>query len=148
MAYDWKLLRLGTLWLLLAALGVPMTACAALFKTPEQEAAKNYEEGDFAAAASGFSDAYRRGVALYRAGRYKDAGEAFASVKREDVKADALYNLGNTRFKQSDYPGAIEAYEQSLTLRANDEDTLHNLGLAKKMVEETKTEEMVEEKKD
>jgi Ca-activated chloride channel family protein len=111
------LLRCSTVWFLLALLVVPLTAGASLFKTPEQDAAGKFGDGDYAAAASEFSDNYRRGVALYRAGRYKDAGEAFASVEREEVKADALYNLGNTRFKQSDYPGAIEAYQQSLKLR-------------------------------
>jgi Ca-activated chloride channel family protein len=141
-------LRCSTVWFLLSLLAISLPASASLFKTPEQDAAGKFEDGDYTAAASEFSDNYRRGVALYRAGRYKDAGEAFASVKREDVKADALYNLGNTRYKQGDYPGAIDAYQQSLKLRVNDEDTLHNLGLAKKMVELSTTEEITEEKKD
>ena len=112
----------SVLFILLLAAGFHPGAAASWFKTQEQEAVQKFEQGDYSAAASEFSDSYRRGVALYRAGRYTDAGEAFESVEREDVKADALYNLGNTRYKRSDYEGAVDAYEQSLRLRADDED--------------------------
>jgi Ca-activated chloride channel family protein len=118
---------------------------AALFRNPEQVAAQKFEQGDYSEAAAEFSDAYRRGISLYRAGRYTEAGEAFASVEREEVKADALYNLGNTLYKRSDYTGAVDAYTASLELRSRDEDTLHNLALAKKMLEQTLTEEVEEE---
>ena len=118
---------------------------AAWFKNPEQQAVQKFEQGEYSDAADEFTDAYRRGVALYRAGRYTDAGEAFESVERVEVKADALYNLGNTRYKRSDYEGSVEAYEASLALRASDADTLHNLSLAKRMLEQSLTEELQEE---
>ncbi|MGB5179932.1 MAG: tetratricopeptide repeat protein, partial [Gammaproteobacteria bacterium] len=121
---------------------------AAWFKNPEQQAAQKFEEGEYSDAASEFSDDYRRGVALYRAGHYTDAGEAFARVEREEVKADALYNLGNTRYKRSDYAGAVDAYTASLELRSGDEDTLHNLALAKKMLEQNLTEEIEQEQEE
>jgi len=101
------------IWCLLILLAISLPASASLFKTPEQEAVGKFEDGDYAAAATEFSDNYRRGVALYRAGRYKDAGEAFASVEREDVKADALYNLGMIKLKAfNDRKGALAAWTQ------------------------------------
>jgi len=131
--------------ILVALAGMSASASAALFRNAEQDAAHLYREGDYDAAAETFTDNYKRGVALYRAGRYTDAGEAFSSVERKEVKADALYNLGNTRYKLKDYEGAVEAYEGSLALRAGDEDTLHNLKLAKKKTEQYSTEELQEE---
>ncbi|MGD8618873.1 MAG: tetratricopeptide repeat protein, partial [Gammaproteobacteria bacterium] len=130
---------------LLALAGISTSAGAALFRNTEQDAAHLFREGDYDAAAETFTDNYKRGVALYRAGRYTDAGEAFSSVERKEVKADALYNLGNTRYKLKDYEGAVESYEQSLALRADDEDTLHNLKLAKKKIEQYSSEELQEE---
>ena len=130
---------------MLAGLLFATGADASWFRTAEQQAADRFDDGDYSEAAEGFSDDYRRGVALYRAGRYTEAGEAFEEVEREEVRADALYNLGNTRYKLSDFEGAVDAYEDSLALRANDEDTLHNLTLAKRMLEQSTTEEMPEE---
>ncbi|MEN8207008.1 MAG: tetratricopeptide repeat protein, partial [Pseudomonadota bacterium] len=126
--------------LLCACLLLNTQANAEWFRTPEQAAVDNFEQGNYDDAAAGFTDTYRRGVALYRAGRYTEAGAALASVEREEVKADALYNLGNSHYKRSDYEGAVNAYEAALKLRPNDEDTLHNFALAKQMVEQSLTE--------
>ncbi len=130
---------------LIGMAGVSAGASAAWFRNTDQEAAHQFKQGEYDAAAETFSDDYNRGVALYRAGRYTDAGEAFSGVEREEVKADALYNLGNTRYKLKDFEGAVEAYEESLTLRADDADTLHNLKLARKKTEQFSAEEMTEE---
>jgi len=116
---------------LLIVLAMNMTVVdASWFRNAEQDAAQKYHEGEYVDAAEDFTDTYRRGVALYRAGRYTDAGEAFEKVERKDIKPDALYNLGNSRYKRSDYEGAVEAYQEALALRPKDEDTLHNMGLA------------------
>ena len=134
--------------LLLGSVMHMTVANASWFRNAEQDAAQKYHEGEYVDAAKDFTDTYRRGVALYRAGRYTDAGEAFEKVEREDIKPDALYNLGNSRYKRSDYEGAVDAYQAALTLRPKDEDTLHNMGLAKKMLEQTTTEELQEEEQE
>ena len=131
--------------LLLGSVMNMTVADASWFRNAEQDAAQKYHGGDYNEAAKDFTDTYRRGVALYRAGRYTDAGEAFEKVEREDIKPDALYNLGNSRYKRSDYEGAVDAYQAALLLRPKDEDTLHNLALVKKMMEESLTEELEEE---
>jgi Ca-activated chloride channel family protein len=50
---------------------------AAWFKRSDQVALEAFDQGDFDAAAKHFSDDYRRGVALYRTGKYGQAADAF-----------------------------------------------------------------------
>lgn len=47
----------------------------------------------------------------------------------EDTRADAFYNLGNLYFEQSRYDEAIDAYQETLRIRA-DENARYNLELA------------------
>ena len=130
---------------LITALFGPASAQANWFKNSEQEAIAAYEQGDFSAAAAGFSDPFRRGVALYRAGRYAEAEAAFAQPQRASVQADADYNLGNARFAQGDYAGAISAYEQVLSAELTHDDALHNLALARSRLARVEQEAFAEE---
>ena len=45
-------------------------------------------------------------------------------------KADNFHNLGNSRMKQENYQGAIEAYKESMRLNPNDDQTRYNLSEA------------------
>ncbi|MCF7995254.1 MAG: tetratricopeptide repeat protein, partial [Chromatiaceae bacterium] len=124
-------LALGATVLIAATATVPSTAQAGWLKNSEQEAIADYETGAYAAAAATFSDPFRRGVALYRAGRYAEAEAAFAEPQRDAVRTEALYNLGNSRFSQGDYAGAINAYEKVLSAEPTHDDALYNLALAR-----------------
>jgi len=106
-------------------------AQAAWFSNRYQQAAKALENGDYQAALDGFQDAYRRGVVLYRAGRYAEAAEQFEASERPEVELDARYNLGNARFQLGDYQGAVDAYEQVLASDPGHEDARHNLQVAR-----------------
>ncbi len=59
------------------------------------------------AAAKVFSDPYWRGVALYRAGEFAQAVEAFEA-------AGASYNRGNALVRLGEYAAALEAYDLAL----------------------------------
>ena len=83
---------------------------------------------------SEFQDPYRRGVALYRAGRYEDAVRAFEQAEQGKDVQSARYNLGNARFRLGDFAGAAEAYEQVLSAEPSDDDAAHNLALARAML--------------
>ena len=83
--------------LLLLALMLPAVAGAGWLKTSEQEAFETYQAGDFEAAAEAFSDPYRQGVSLYRAGRLDEAEDAFEKADQGTHSKSARYNLGNTR---------------------------------------------------
>lgn len=55
-----------------------------------------------------------RGAALYRAGKYQAAAEAFAQAGPE-----AAYNLGNARVQLEEYAAALEAYDLALAYRVD-----------------------------
>ena len=62
------------------------------------------------------------GNSLYSAGDYVQAASEYIKVPGSGdpaLDAAALYGLGNAKFQQEDYKGAIEAYEDALlrTLR-------------------------------
>jgi tetratricopeptide (TPR) repeat protein len=76
--------------------------------------------------------------ALARAGDVEAAAAALnQAIQRGDneLKAMALYNLGNLYFEQQQYQAAVDAYQQSLLLRPNWSDTRYNLELARLYLE-------------
>ncbi|MCB1849191.1 MAG: tetratricopeptide repeat protein, partial [Gammaproteobacteria bacterium] len=116
------------------------TVGASWFENSEQAGKRLFDAGQFKEAAQQFKDEYRRGVALYRAGEYQAAEKSFANVQRSEVLQEARYNLGNTRFKQENYEGAILAYEEVLSEEPNHSEARHNQGLAKAMLAKTDPE--------
>lgn len=61
----------------------------------------------------------RLGNALADAGRLEEAAEQFTAAAEEagaepELRASALFNLGNTRYRQQDYDLAIAAYDAAL----------------------------------
>lgn len=71
--------------------------------------------------------------ALYDAGQYRQAAEAFAELSRRSP-ADAVshYNLGNALFKAGKTGRAIAAYQRAFDLAPRDADIRHNLDFALK----------------
>lgn len=114
----------------LLTLIVQTSAHAGWFRNSEQQALDRFQAGDFNAAAEAFSDPLRRGIALYRANRFDEAEDAFGAVERASVRTTALYNLGNARFMQGDFTGAIDAYQQVLRAEPDHDDAHNNLALA------------------
>ncbi|MEJ2325441.1 MAG: tetratricopeptide repeat protein, partial [Chromatiaceae bacterium] len=117
-----------------AALFMAGTAQAAWFLNQEQEAFKEFQAGNYGKAAEDFSDHYRRGVALYRAGRYQEAANAFSRAVQQDKTEDAGYNLGNARFQLGDFAGAVAAYEDVLNKDPQHTDAQHNLAIARALL--------------
>jgi Ca-activated chloride channel homolog len=64
-------------------------------------------------AAKAFGDPYRRGVALYRAGEFKDAAAAFATV----ATPECAFDRGNALMMQGKYAEAVTSYDRALSLR-------------------------------
>ncbi|MBI5216507.1 MAG: tetratricopeptide repeat protein [Ignavibacteriae bacterium] len=68
---------------------------------------------------------------LYRSGEYEKASQAYEQVLANGYEHAALYyNLGNSYFKQKNYPAAILNYERAKRLAPNDEELDHNIRLA------------------
>ena len=62
-------------------------------------------------------------------------------VKREEVKTDALYNLGNSRFQEGKLEAAADAYRKVLRRDSSFQDARHNLGLTTALLAEAQPEE-------
>ncbi|MCB1734668.1 MAG: tetratricopeptide repeat protein [Gammaproteobacteria bacterium] len=106
-------------------------ASAGWFQRDDQIAAQALENGQPERAAKLFKDDYRRGVAQYRAGQYRDAEHSFAAAQQDPARTaihdDALFNQANSAFQLGNYAGAIRAYETLLKRDANHADARHNL---------------------
>ena len=79
---------------------------------------------------------YNLGTTFYRLFEYRDAekelDQALAEAKDPLVKAKALYNYGNTKYRLGDFDKAIEAYKKALDLNPKDEDAKYNLEFLQK----------------
>ncbi len=70
------------------------------------------------------------GSAHYKMGNYAEAERAFAQAAAagdQALREQALYNLGNTAFRQGQLEQAVELYKQALELDPDDEDAKFNL---------------------
>lgn len=78
-----------------------------------------------------------RGIAEYRAGRYRRAATEF--IQGED--ATALYNLGTANARLGEWTAARAAYERVLALAPGHEDAAFNLALVKQAEARQREEE-------
>lgn len=78
------------------------------------------------------------GAAAYRRGDYDRAGQLFQRAvllaTDDETRADALFNLGNTRFRQERYALAMQSYYGVLEYRKEDAAARHNLWQASRYV--------------
>jgi len=76
-------------------------------------------------------DAFNRGNALYRAGKYQEAAKEYESIiKQGTLSAELYFNLGNAYYRDKQLARAIISYERAALLHPNDPDIEHNLKLA------------------
>lgn len=101
------------------------------FQRDDQIAAQALKNGQPEQAAELFQDAYRRGVAQYRAGQYREAEQSFKAAQQDPERAtihdDALFNQANSEFQLGDFAAAIRAYETLLKRDPDHSDARHNL---------------------
>lgn len=108
-----------------------------LWLTPDQQGRLAFERGDYASASAHFSDPMWKGTALYRAGHYQDAIDAFASID----SADSWYNQGNAFFHLGDLEEAVSAYQKALEKRKDWSDAQGNLTIAQRLLKIQKDKE-------
>ncbi len=75
------------------------------------------------------------GASAYRLGDFEHAAEAFIqawlTAPGDRERAEALFNLGNARFRQEDYAAAVETYRGALAYPSPHRQAIeHNLALA------------------
>jgi len=122
-------------------LGIPKIAYAEeetlwdrYFVSPEIKAYQAFDDKRYDEAIQYFQDPYRRGVALYKAGRYKEAEQAFTESTRSSVKVSSLYNLGNALAQQGIYNEAIDAYKAVLREDEDHQAAQHNIDVINKLM--------------
>jgi tetratricopeptide (TPR) repeat protein len=129
------------LWLLLCLF---MTACAVNSAERNNAGKSAYDAGEYDESLKAYQVAqvtapdspipyYNAALTLAQMGRLNDAVVTLEqSLKTADseLTAKAYYNLGNIYFQMGLYDQAVQAYQQTLLLRPNDENARYNLELA------------------
>lgn len=98
---------------------------------PDQRAEELIQK-DPAVAADKLDDSDWKGSALYRAGDYGRAADAFAKAD----SADAQYNRGNALARKGDLKDALAAYDKALERNPDNQDARFNRDLVKKLLEQ------------
>jgi Ca-activated chloride channel family protein len=97
-----------------------------LWFTPDQQAQRLMEKGEYQQAAGKFTTPERIGTALFMAGDFESA----ASVLGRSSSAQANYNRGNALIMLGQYEAAIEAYQNALSKRPGWQEAEQNLQIA------------------
>lgn len=133
---------LAVVLIVLPALPRPAMALdwQSLWSRPDQRGQALIEQ-DPEAAARQFEDPSWRGSALYRAGKFEAAAEAFVQTDT----ADAHYNRGNALARAGELEKALAAYDQALEARPDFEDARHNRKIVEDLLKQQKQEQQKQE---
>lgn len=112
-----------------------------LFLNNQQQGKAALEQQQYDQATQKFNDAYRKGVAQYKAGNYEDAIQYFEAAQRPEIQSEAHYNLGNAQLMSGQVEQAIETYEDLLKDSPDHEDARHNLEIARELLEQQKEQQ-------
>ena len=63
------------------------------------------------------------------------------TLRTDDERAQAFYNLGNAQFKQQKYKEALESYKQSLRLNPSDQEAKYNYAYTKRLLQKQQNED-------
>jgi Ca-activated chloride channel family protein len=127
----WHFALLGLLILVLgAALTWAWSAAGGVFAnlwlTPDQQGQRLLARGRYAEAAQRFRDPLWQGVALYRAGQFKEAAAALARLDTPE----AVFDRGNALVMLGKYTEAIASYDHALQRRPDWTEAQANRALA------------------
>ncbi|UZF91464.1 tetratricopeptide repeat protein [Bosea sp. NBC_00550] len=106
-----------------------------LWLTPDQRGRMLLGENRPADAARAFRDPLWRGIALFRAGDFKEAAQAFAA---RDT-AEGAFDQGNALVMLGQYDDAMKRYDRALALRPGWPVALNNREIARIRAERKKT---------
>jgi Ca-activated chloride channel family protein len=110
---------------------------ADIWLTPDQQGRLAFDHGDYEAAARHFREPAWRGIALYRAGDFAEALDAFAQLDT----AESYFNQGNALMQLGRPEDATAAYKRVLEMRADWAEAKANLVIAERLVAMKKDEE-------
>ncbi|MBQ1784958.1 MAG: VWA domain-containing protein [Gammaproteobacteria bacterium] len=114
------------------------------WQTPDQQASKAFEQGQYEAASSQFRDPAWAAAARYKAGDYQQAAEAFQA----QGGVDGLYNAANALARAGDYQQALAAYDEALKQAPEHEDARYNRELVAKLLEQQQKQQDEQQQQD
>ena len=137
-------------WAVLAALFPLLVGWMNPLADVTREGLSHYQAGEYDQAIQSYVEAelrapedprlaFSRGAINYKMGKYDEALAEFEKALATDdpkLRADVQYNMGNVKFKQEDYPAAIQKYIAALKLNPDHADAKFNLELARKRLKE------------
>ncbi len=97
-----------------------------LWRTPDQQAQRLFDAGDYASAATLFTDPMRIGTAWFRAGEFERAAAAFGQL----TSVEGYFNRANALLFQGEYNQAIAVYDQVLAQRLDWQPAVDNRAIA------------------
>jgi Ca-activated chloride channel family protein len=92
--------------------------------------------------------AFDVGDAQYKSGDYEGAMKSWSSSARgskDDLKARAVYNMGNAAYRLDRLEDAAKHYEEAVRLDPKDDDARKNLEFVKRKIEQKKEEQRQQE---
>ncbi|MEZ0170389.1 hypothetical protein [Microvirga sp. TS319] len=113
----------------------PLSGWRNLLLTPDQRGAWAMHEGRYQEAADAFADPMRRGVALFRAGAFKEAAQTLSGLDT----AEAAYDHGNALVMLGQYDSAVKRYDRALEREPGWAEAQANRTLARLRAERMKT---------
>ena len=63
------------------------------------------------------------------------------SLRTDEERAEAFYNLGNAQFKQQKYKEALESYKNSLRMNPADQEAKYNYAYTKRLLQKQQNED-------
>ena len=82
-----------------------------------------------------YTGLYESANDAYRAGEFDSAKALYTDIfQNEMVAPELFFNLGNTHYREGNYPAAILFYERALRLDPGDDDIQYNLKIAQQFV--------------
>lgn len=97
-----------------------------LWLTPDQQAQRFMDRGEYQKAADKYTSTEQIGAALFMAGEFEIAATVFG----RSGSAEANYNRGNANIMLAQYDAAIEAYQTALSKRPDWPEAEQNLQIA------------------
>jgi Ca-activated chloride channel homolog len=108
-----------------------------LWQTKNQQAQEAYNNKQYDKAAGLFENPDWKAAAHYKSGAFDKALENL----KDNSSANSLYNQGNALAQSGQLKEALDAYNQTLKLNPNDDDTKYNKELVEKELEKQKQEQ-------
>ncbi len=112
-----------------------------LWETPNQRGAKAFAQENHAEAARLFEDGNWAGAAAYRQGNYEGAIAAYSA----NGTADGHYNRANALAKSGNYAEAISAYEFALSIEPDHEDAITNKAIVEQLLQQQEADKAEQE---